>query len=119
MAGSVAGRPPTMHGMTTTAETSEARIVHARSTSTSERVSARDGTELLVRHWAPVGETWASVLLVHGVAEHCGRYEHVGGQLARAGLDVNGYDQRGFGASGGRPGWLDRWSRNHDDLEDR
>jgi alpha-beta hydrolase superfamily lysophospholipase len=81
--------------------------------------TARDGTELLVRHWTPAREPWADVLLVHGLAEHSGRYEHVGGWLSDAGLDVSAYDQRGFGGSGGRRAWVDRWSQNHDDLEDR
>jgi acylglycerol lipase len=88
-------------------------------TSTTTTVTAGDGTELFVRHWAATGEPWASVLLIHGIAEHSGRYEHVGRWLAEAGLDVTGYDQRGFGASGGRRAWIDRWSRNHDDLEER
>jgi acylglycerol lipase len=86
---------------------------------TSRRVAARDGTELLIRSWAPVGEPWAAILLVHGLAEHSGRYEHVGRQLAAAGLSVEAYDQRGFGASGGRRAFVERWSQNHDDLEDR
>jgi len=88
-------------------------------TSTTELVRARDGTELLVRHWAATGEAWASILLVHGLAEHSGRYEHVGRQLAAAGLEVEAYDQRGFGGSAGRRAWVERWSQNHDDLEDR
>jgi acylglycerol lipase len=88
-------------------------------TSTTEIVAARDGIGLLVRRWPLVGETWASVLIVHGLAEHSGRYEHVGRQLAEAGLDVEAYDQRGFGGSAGRRAYIDRWSRNHDDLEDR
>ena len=83
------------------------------------RVDARDGTELFVRHWSAVGEPWGSVLLVHGLAEHSGRYEHVGRQLAAAGLAVEAYDQRGFGGSGGRRAFVERWSQNHDDLEDR
>ena len=77
----------------------------------------RDGTELLVRRWTAVGEPWASILLVHGLAEHSGRYEHVGRQLAAAGLEVEAYDQRGFGGSSGRRAYVDRWSQNHDDLE--
>jgi acylglycerol lipase len=72
-----------------------------------------------VRHWAAVGAPWASILLVHGIAEHSGRYERVGAQLAGAGLDVTAYDQRGFGASGGRRAYVERWSRNLDDLEER
>jgi acylglycerol lipase len=89
------------------------------STSTTTMAKARDGTELLVRHWSASGEPWASILIVHGIAEHSGRYEHVGGWLAAAGLDVHAYDQRGFGGSSGRRAWVDRWRRNLDDLEDR
>jgi alpha-beta hydrolase superfamily lysophospholipase len=88
-------------------------------TSTIRTVATRDGIPILVRRWAPDDDPWAHVLLVHGIAEHSGRYEHVGGWLAGAGLDVTGYDLRGFGASGGRRAWLERWSDEHDDLEDR
>jgi alpha-beta hydrolase superfamily lysophospholipase len=85
-----------------------------------EHVAARDGTPLLVRHWAvESGEPWASMLLVHGLAEHCGRYEHVGAQFAHAGIDVHGFDLRGFGGSGGPRASIDRWSQLHDDLEER
>jgi lysophospholipase len=87
--------------------------------STTERFAARDGTDLLVRRWPAVGEAWASVLIVHGLAEHSGRYEHVGRQLAEAGLAVEAYDQRGFGGSAGRRAFVERWSENHDDLEER
>ncbi len=91
-------------------------------------VRSGDGTDLLVRHWPPagagtgvdrVGGAWATVLILHGLGEHSGRYEAVGAQLAGAGLDVTAYDQRGMGGSGGRPGDVDRWSRYHDDLGER
>jgi alpha-beta hydrolase superfamily lysophospholipase len=59
------------------------------------------------------------MLLVHGLAEHCGRYEHVGAQFAAAGIDVHSFDLRGFGASGGPRASIDRWSQFHDDLEER
>jgi acylglycerol lipase len=88
-------------------------------TSTTLRAPVDDGTELFVRNWRPVGEPWAFVLLVHGLAEHSGRYEHVGARLAAAGLDVTAYDQRGFGASGGRRAFVARWSTVHDDLEEQ
>jgi alpha-beta hydrolase superfamily lysophospholipase len=91
------------------------------STSTIGRVAAADGTELATRHWpVPDGRRpWATLLLVHGLGEHSGRYEHVGARLANAGIDVHAYDQRGFGASGGRRAWVDRWSQFHDDLAER
>src|SRR5438128_2333220 len=87
--------------------------------STTSDSSSRDGVVLRIRHWAAAGDPWADVLLVHGLAEHSGRYEQVGQWLAGAGLQVTGYDLRGFGASGGRPAWVDRWSQHLDDLEDR
>jgi acylglycerol lipase len=85
-----------------------------------DEVGARDGTALRIRHW-PVtsGAPWASMLLVHGLAEHSGRYEHVGAQLAAAGIDPFAFDLRGFGASGGVRASVDRWSQLHDDLEER
>ena len=42
------------------------------------------------------------MLIVHGIGEHSGRYEHVGSLFADAGIDVLSFDQRGFGESGGR-----------------
>ena len=91
-------------------------------------VRAADGTDLLVRHWPAdeveaggtwAGRPWGSVLLVHGLGEHSGRYEHVGDQLTRAGLEVSAYDHRGMGGSGGRRGHIERWSQLHDDLAER
>jgi alpha-beta hydrolase superfamily lysophospholipase len=87
--------------------------------SVTTTTQARDGTPILVRHWLPAGTPWASVVLVHGIAEHSGRYEDVGGWLAEAGLEVLGYDQRGFGGSGGRRAYADRWGQVHDDLAER
>lgn len=85
-----------------------------------DHVATRDGTSLLLRHWRVTsGEPWAAMLLVHGLAEHCGRYEHVGAQLARAGIDTHAFDLRGFGGSGGPRASVDRWSQLHDDLEER
>jgi acylglycerol lipase len=85
-----------------------------------DEVGARDGTALRIRHWpVATGEPWASMLLVHGLAEHSGRYEHVGVQLAAAGIDTFAFDLRGFGGSGGPRASVDRWSQLHDDLEDR
>ena len=79
-------------------------------------VRAVDGTEA-GGAWA--GRPWGSVLLVHGLGEHSGRYEHVGDQLTGAGLEVTAYDHRGMGGSGGRHGDIERWSQYHDDLQAR
>ena len=80
---------------------------------------ARDGVELRTYEWPAVGAPRAHLLLVHGIAEHAGRYGHVGMQLANAGITAHAYDQRGFGRSGGHRAYVDRWSQFHDDVEDR
>ena len=69
-------------------------------TSTSELVT-RPGRapDLLVRRWASTGEPWAAVLIVHGLAEHGGRYERTGGSFAGAGLTCEALDLRGAGGS--------------------
>ena len=69
------------------------------------RQRMRDGTELLLRTWEPDPDAGSAplgcVLVVHGLAEHSGRYQHVAGMLCGLGLRVRAYDQRGHGASGG------------------
>jgi acylglycerol lipase len=82
------------------------------------RVAMPDGTELLTRHW-PADDPWASLLIVHGLGEHSGRYEHVGEHFSIAGIDTHAYDHRGNGGSSGPRGHIDRWSVYHDDLEER
>ncbi len=78
-----------------------------------------DGLALRTIHWQPAEPAWAGVLLVHGLGEHVGRYDHVARQMADAGIDVNGYDLRGFGASSGPRAYVPRWAALHDDLESR
>jgi alpha-beta hydrolase superfamily lysophospholipase len=56
------------------------------------------------------------VLLVHGFAEHSGRYEHVGLWLGERGYSVHAYDHRGHGRSGGRRCHIDRFDEYLDDL---
>ena len=77
-----------------------------------------DGTQLRTRHW-PAVDPWASVLIIHGLGEQSGRYEHVGEHFAGAGIEAFAYDHRGNGGSGGPRGDIDRWSTYHDDLEER
>lgn len=77
-----------------------------------------DGTELSLRDWAvPEGtEVRGSVLLVHGLGEHCGRYAHVAERLGGLGLRVRGYDHRGHGDSAGARGSVPHPDALLDDL---
>lgn len=85
-------------------------------TSETETCRTSDGITLARRTWRP-DNAWATVVLVHGLGEHSGRYEHVGDRFARDGLAVIAPDQRGFGRSGGPRAWVDRWEQLYDDLE--
>jgi alpha-beta hydrolase superfamily lysophospholipase len=68
-------------------------------------LTTADGLKLHLREW-PCPDARGTVLIVHGLGEHIGRYEHVAAQLRRAGRHVVGYDQRGHGLSEGRRGAL-------------
>ncbi|WER45936.1 lysophospholipase [Cupriavidus sp. WKF15] len=84
------------------------------------RQRMRDGTELLLRTWEPDPRGGSAplgcVLIVHGLAEHSGRYQHVAEVLCGLGLRVRAYDQRGHGASGGARMVADHPDSYLDDL---
>jgi acylglycerol lipase len=84
-----------------------------------ETVAARDGTPLLTRWWPTAGDPWGTILVVHGLGEHSGRHDATGGRFAAAGLVATSFDHRGFGASGGRRAYVDKWDDLLDDVEDR
>ncbi len=81
-----------------------------------DTVTTVGGVKQLRRTWA-VPSPRAAVLLVHGIAEHSGRYEHVARQLNAAGMTVVGYDQLGHGGTGGEPGHVDSFTQFHDDVQ--
>ena len=81
---------------------------------------ASDGDNVAIQDWPlEQGRTLRGVvLLVHGLGEHAGRYDHVARQLNEWGFAVRGYDQYGHGESGGRRGGLPTDTRLLDDLAD-
>jgi alpha-beta hydrolase superfamily lysophospholipase len=82
---------------------------------TSPPLAAADGTPLHLHRW-PGGGTRGTVLIVHGLGEHIGRYEHVAAWLGARGWQVVGYDQRGHGRSGGARGVIPAVDSLRDDL---
>lgn len=60
----------------------------------------RDGLSLRFRAWPPE-KARAVLLVLHGLAEHSGRYLHVGARFADAGYAVYALDHRGHGRSPG------------------
>jgi alpha-beta hydrolase superfamily lysophospholipase len=85
---------------------------------TAELTGTRDGISQLQRRWRPADGAQAAVLMVHGIGEHSGRYDHVGRYLAGRGYDVVAFDCRGHGQSGGPRGHVDSFAQHLDDVED-
>ncbi len=88
--------------------------------STLRTFVALDGDNLAVQDW-PLEDRDAVrgvIILVHGLGEHAGRYDHVARQLNDWGFTVRGYDQYGHGESGGPRGGLPTETRLLDDLAD-
>lgn len=69
-------------------------------------IKTPDGLSLHVREWPRDGAR-GTVLIVHGLGEHSGRYEHVAARFNGWGWNVVGYDHRGHGRSEGGRGKLD------------
>lgn len=88
--------------------------------STLSTFVASDGDNVAVQDW-PLEHGRALrgvVILVHGLGEHAGRYDHVARQLNDWGFAVRGYDQYGHGDSGGPRGGLPSDNRLLEDLAD-
>ncbi len=88
--------------------------------STLTSFTASDGENLAVQDWPlPEGEPQrGTVLLVHGLGEHVGRYDAMARRLNRWGFAVRGYDQYGHGDSAGPRGGLTSDMRLLEDLGD-
>lgn len=69
-------------------------------------LSTGDGLPLHWRQWRQLGPAAprGTILIVHGLGEHIGRYDPVATRLNALGWNVVGHDQRGHGASGGPRG---------------
>ncbi|MDH3705519.1 MAG: lysophospholipase [Acidimicrobiia bacterium] len=88
-------------------------------TATISYLDTADGLTLLERHWEASSPV-AYAVVVHGLGEHSGRYEHLGSRMAREGIDTVAADLRSFGRSGGRTrSYVDRFDQFLDDLEDQ
>jgi len=68
-------------------------------------IRTRDGLALARRDW-PSADARGTIVIVHGLGEHTGRYAHVAARLNASRWSVVGYDQRGHGASPGERGRL-------------
>jgi alpha-beta hydrolase superfamily lysophospholipase len=70
---------------------------------------------LFVRRWS-VPDPSRVVVIVHGIAEHSGRYEHVAQRFADDGATLYAPDHAGHGRSGGEFGHIESIEDLADDL---
>jgi alpha-beta hydrolase superfamily lysophospholipase len=88
--------------------------------STLSTFVASDGENIAIQDWPlePGQTARGMVLIVHGLAEHAGRYDALARRLNDWGFAVRGYDQYGHGESSGLRGGLPSNNRFLDDLAD-
>ncbi len=82
-----------------------------------ENLELSTHTLALYRWPRPDKHIKASVMLVHGLGEHMGRYNHLAYVLHQAGYEVMAYDHMGHGLSSGVTGDIDQSNRLTEDLK--
>jgi alpha-beta hydrolase superfamily lysophospholipase len=65
--------------------------------------------QIYYQSWLPSGEPRAVLLIVHGLAEHCGRYMNIVNYFVPRGYAVYGLDQIGHGKSEGTRVFVERF----------
>jgi len=78
---------------------------------------SQDGLRLYYRHW-DCNSPQSMVCIVHGLAEHSGRYEHVAQWFVSQGITVFALDLRGHGVSWGKRGHAKSYELLLSDVEE-
>jgi acylglycerol lipase len=65
---------------------------------------AFDGRKMFVKTWQSEKTQMANVIIIHGLGEHIGRYEHMANYYTNAGLNVIAIDTFGHGKTEGTRG---------------
>ncbi len=81
------------------------------------RFRGQRSLDLYYQSWLPVGHPKAILLVVHGLAEHSGRYSNLVNHFVPKGYAIFGLDHRGHGKSEGLRGYVDKFSNYLDDLK--
>ena len=66
----------------------------------------KDGRKVYTKTWLPERNPRVNIILVHGIGEHCGRYEHVAQFLTDNSYAIYGFDHIGHGKSDGKRGCM-------------
>lgn len=76
------------------------------------------GEELCARAWETEGRPLANIVIVHGLGEHCGRYQDFAEFLRGLGYNIYTYDYLGFGKSPGKRGHIESFDIYFHDLQE-
>jgi alpha-beta hydrolase superfamily lysophospholipase len=80
------------------------------------RFPSKDGTTLY-GEWFAAEKPVATCIVLHGYAEHCGRYREVANVLVQQNISVLTYDMRGHGKATGQRGHCEDYIEYLDDLK--
>jgi len=90
-------------------ETSQAAATPAMPHPERSCAVTADGVELPVYRWRAAGIRRATVALLHGLAEHAGRYAALAQALNANGIELIAVDLRGHGHAPGPRTWIERF----------
>jgi acylglycerol lipase len=79
--------------------------------------TGEEGTRLFYQSWTPSVSPHAVLLVVHGLAEHSGRYLNLVNEFVPAGFLVCALDHRGHGQSEGKRCYVSRFNQYVRDLD--
>ncbi|MFY9813722.1 MAG: lysophospholipase [Dehalococcoidales bacterium] len=84
---------------------------------TEGKFTGRNNFSLYRQAWLPDAASKAILLVVHGIAEHSGRYTNLVNYFVPKGYAIYSFDLRGHGKSDGKRSYVERFSYYLDDLQ--
>ena len=81
-----------------------------------EIIKANNEDETFVKYWE-ADNSKAIVVLVHGIGEHCERYDHVAKRFNEHGFSFVSFDLRGHGKSNGKRGHIASYDVMMNEIE--
>lgn len=79
-------------------------------------LEGKGGLRIFTRHWRPIGEPKAALVICHGVNSHGGQYLRAAAEFAAAGFAVTALDLRGRGKSEGERFYVEHVDEYVSDL---
>jgi acylglycerol lipase len=84
---------------------------------TEGKFTGHNNCSLYRQAWLPDGAPNAVLVVVHGIAEHSGRYTNLIDYFVPEGYGIYSFDLRGHGKSEGKRSYVERFSYYIDDLK--